>query len=118
MFDDADKFLKIAVGLGVLAAGTGVGYHFGIYLPKIEQEKIERANQKEAQIVREKATKRAKYESCTSIASSSFLSGWEKSCKRLGKGKDCSLPIDLAESWEETLTRDKKRCLDEYRSDI
>lgn len=29
MSDYADKFLKIAVGLGVLAAGVGVGYHYG-----------------------------------------------------------------------------------------
>ncbi len=37
MFDYADKFLKIAVGLGVLAAGAGVGYHYGFRDQKSEQ---------------------------------------------------------------------------------
>jgi hypothetical protein len=118
MFDDADKFLKIAVGLGVLAAGAGIGYHYAVYLPKTEQQKIERAAQKEAQMVAEKEAKSAKYESCTTRALGSFLSGWEKSCKQLGKGKDCSLPIGLAESWEETLKTDKQACLDEFKSGI
>jgi hypothetical protein len=37
MLDYADKFLKIAVGLGVLAAGAGVGYHYGFRDQKSEQ---------------------------------------------------------------------------------
>lgn len=37
MFDDADKFLKIAVGLGVLAAGGGVGYHYVVRTEQAEQ---------------------------------------------------------------------------------
>ncbi len=28
MFEDADKFMKIAVGLGILAAVLGVSYHY------------------------------------------------------------------------------------------
>ena len=34
---DADKFLKVAVGLGVLTARVGVGYQYDIYPPQWEE---------------------------------------------------------------------------------
>ena len=60
MLDDADKFLKIAVGLDILSAGAGVGYHYGIYIPEMEREKISREEQRiaKAQQVEKERQKR------------------------------------------------------------
>ena len=122
MLDYADKFLKIAVGLGVLAAGTGVGYHYGIYLPEIERERVERAEQadrdrRDAALKRE-TTRKERYNACVVDASSYYVADWESACKLAGKGKDCSLVIPTAERLSKRLAADKQRCLDEFKSGI
>lgn len=122
MFDDADKFLKIAVGLGVLAAGAGVGYHYGIYLPEIEREKIERMEniQKEKQdrILKQQTVRKERYDSCKVTASSIYMSGWNSQCKILKRKDSCLLPSSIADSLNSELEMEKKRCLDEFKSGI
>jgi hypothetical protein len=132
MFDDADKFLKIAVGLGVLAAGAGVGYHFGVYIPQIEREKIERMEQaqKEKQerslkqqerLLKQQEARKERYNACNADAFATYELNWASSCKLFGvnnKGKDCSLPSYNADNQNQRLADDKKRCLDEFKSGI
>ena len=129
MFDEADKFLKVTVGLGVLLAGAGIGYHYAIYLPGVEQQKIdmerekirkeEREKQEEQErLAREESRKKLKYEICLDNARSNYDTNWKNDCKRLKRGKDCALPVRLADSWNSEYDKDKKRCLDELKSGV
>lgn len=140
MFDDADTFLKIAVGLGVLAAGAGVGYHYGIYLPEIERQKIERAEQAErdrqtterkkieqaeqAERVRQQSAlvrereRRARYLACYADVLTYHSADWDAACKLVERGKGCSLEISTAERLNERLASEKLRCLEETKSGV
>lgn len=111
MFDDADKFLKIAVGLGVLAAGAGIGYHYGVYLPEIERERMETT-------ASDNAARKERYSACRSAAWDIYSSNWDSNCISLGRKKDCKLPTSAANRWGEEKKQYEKRCLDEFKSGI
>lgn len=118
MFEDADKFLKIAVGLGILAAGFGVGYHYGIYVPLHEREKIAAAE--ESRIERA-ASAKAAYDECLMNAASAYNAGWDADCKINGadkKSAGCSLPSYKAERWNKDLKEAKTTCLDIYKTQL
>lgn len=63
-----DKLLKIAIIVGVLLAGFGVFYRYVIYLPDLEQRRVERERAdreevaRQAEIERIEAAKRAAWE--------------------------------------------------------
>ena len=140
MFDDADKFLKIAVGLGVLAAGGGIGYHYGFYLPELERQKIERAEQaknaeserlakmveraaqakraEQAKLLAQVAEKKADYRSCRLDEMTFYTERWNRECKAVGRGKDCLLPSTTADRLTATYDAGQKRCLDESKLGI
>jgi hypothetical protein len=136
MFDDADQFLKIAVALGVLSAGAGVGYHFGIYLPEFERQKIERAEktekrvqqraeqierQREQRALKIQAERKLRYNYCLISASDNYNINWKNACSIKGvdnKGKNCSLPTSSAEYWGKQYKYEQQRCLDEFKSII
>lgn len=140
MFDDADKFLKIAVGLGVLAAGGGIGYHYGFYLPELERQKIERAEQaknaeserlakmveraaqikrvEQAQLSVEAAERRSRYRSCRLDEAVSYSKEWNLSCTSAGEGKECSLPLTIANRITAKYEAGQRRCLDESKLGI
>lgn len=129
MFDDADRFLKIAVGLGVLAAGGGVGYHYGINLPEIERQKIERADQAERdrrqsaleiknELFQKENKRKRRYEACLADASINYVDSWNSACKLDGKGKECSLLVSSAERLNKRVASAKQVCLEEYKSGI
>lgn len=119
---DADRFLKVAVGLGILTAGVGVGYHYGIYLPQSERLKIERSEriareQKEANDSKE-SKRKERYISCLDLAYENYRDGWEQDCKRNGydnRGPNCSLPKYNADSWNKGYKEDRDQCLDEFK---
>ena len=140
MLDDADKFLKIAVGLGVLAAGGGIGYHYGFYLPELERQKTERAEQaknaeserlaemveraaqakrvEQAQLSLEVGEKKARYMSCRLDEMTFYADRWKRECKAVGRGKDCLLPSTTADRLTATYDAGQKRCLDESKLGI
>jgi hypothetical protein len=118
MLDDADKFLKIAVGLGVLAAGAGLGYHYGVYLPEIEREKMAALEKERAATATANAARKQKYNACLVDAWEIYSSNWDENCKSLGRKKDCKLPTSASNRWDEEKDQYEKRCLDEFKSGI
>ena len=125
MVFDPDKFLKVAVGLGILTAGVGVGYHYGIYLPQSERQKIERSEkvareQQQTTSVRETEQK-DRYNSCLELAEKSFSDGWARDCKVNGqnnRGPNCNLPASSAEYWNKISKDDREQCLAEFKLGI
>lgn len=118
MFEDADKFLKIAVGLGILAAGLGVGYHYGIYIPQHEREQIAAAE--ESRIERATSAKDA-YDICLGKASSEYITNWDGDCALNGVNKKtagCSLADGRAEKWNKNLKEANATCADIYKTQI
>lgn len=122
MVFDADKFLKIAVGLGILMAGSGVGYHFGVYLPQTERMKVERSDRlsRERQEFADakEMERKDRYDSCLQEAGDSYNAGWAGDCKVNGgnnRSARCSLPSDNADRWEKMHKSDQKKCLDEFK---
>lgn len=129
MFDNADKFLKIAVGLGVLAAGGGVGYHYGVFIPEIEREKIAKVEQAQREkqeqslkqqesMLRQGEARKGRYEACVADAFVTYQLYWKQECEINGvnnKGKTCQLPQYSADTVNQFLKGDKQRCLDEFK---
>ena len=125
MFEDADKFLKIAVGLGILAAGFGVGYHYGIYVPQHEREQIAAAEQSKIETAASAkaaaASAKVDYDECVSNAYSAYRNGWNSDCKLSGmdkKSDGCSLPAYQLERWNKYLEDEKANCLDIYKTQL
>lgn len=132
MLDGADKFLKIAVGLGILSAGVGVGYHYGIYIPEMEREKISREEQriakaqqaeseKQSRLIAQKQEAKSNYQSCISASEDVYEGDWEENCKTSGvnnKGKNCSLPSSLAGTLSKRLDERKNRCLEILKEEL
>ena len=118
MFEDADKFLKIAAGIGILAAGLGVGYHYGIYIPQHEQEQIAAAE--ESRIERA-ASAKAAYDICLGNASSEYITNWDGDCALNGANKKtagCALATGRAEKWNKNLKEANATCADIYKTQI
>lgn len=138
MFEDADKFLKIAVGLGVLAAGFGVGYHYAIYIPQHESERIAAEERREREKIaanekreREKiaATEKAEkdkqisakseFDICKANAWADYKANWAAACKINGannQSPECSLPTWLADKKNSDHQDDENICLEIYKS--
>jgi hypothetical protein len=119
---DADKFLKVAVGVGVLMAGSGVGYHFGVYLPQIERMKVERsdrvARERQELADSKERERKARYDSCLQEAIDAYETNWSNACKINGlnnKSADCSLPRDSADRLEKFRKSDEESCLEEFK---
>lgn len=87
-----DKFVKLAIIVGVLLAGVGVFYHFVIYLPELDQKKDERAAQEkravefqQEQLKREAADReqirQATYQECLQGRRANYETNWASACK-------------------------------------
>jgi hypothetical protein len=132
MLDGADRFLKIAVGLGILSAGVGVGYHYGIYIPEMEREKISREEQriaktqqaerdKQNRLIAQKQEAKSNYSSCISASEDVYDGEWIDNCKINGvnnKGKNCTLPSALADTLSKRMIERKNRCLEILKEEI
>ena len=70
MLKHSDAILKLATALGVLLAGAGVGFYYGIFLPS--QDNAEHA--KAAQ---------AEYNDCIGFAEMSYKRRWAGSCQAM-----------------------------------
>ncbi len=132
MLEGADKFLKIAVGLGILSAGAGVGFHYGIYIPEMEREKISREeqrtakaqqveSQKQNRLIAQKREAKINYNSCISDSEDAYKGDWIENCKTSGisnKGENCTLPIALADTLSKNMNERKNRCLDIFTEEL
>lgn len=81
------------------------------YKNKLELDKIER----KAEIDRQKEeTRQNNIDQCTNEAWTSYTNQWNSSCKAKGLKDDCSLPSDLAESYESYRIKSIQNCIDRY----
>ena len=123
MVFDADKFLKVAVGVGILTAGVGVGYHYGIYRPNADRAKVERSERLAREQRQDSESRddlrRERYDRCLQEAQEDYNRGWAADCKSIGinnKKENCFLPEFNVNSWNNILKSDRKTCLDEFKA--
>lgn len=94
MLNRSDAILKICIALGVLLAGSGIGFYYGIFLPSQEirrqtQEITERqaASQARQHALAERAkiasAAQSEYESCMGFAEMAYKQRWSQSCQTL-----------------------------------
>jgi hypothetical protein len=106
-YKDARKFLIVALGIGLLAAGAGLGYYYGIYLPgsnnRIEDEK--------RQI---KEISKIKYQNCIIVANKTFDFDFRLNCNNLYQKNECDLPMNIVNNIENRTDRIRKRCIEEF----
>ena len=76
-------FFKGAAAVGVLAAGLGVGYYFGLYLPGRDHARAEAVAE------------------CVNTANENATKEWESSCKDQKLGKNCRMNILIATALNE-----------------
>jgi hypothetical protein len=116
MFDNADKFLKIAAGLSLLAAGMGIGYHYGIYLPAIEQKRMAVAETVRTNAALKEAKLKSDYSECLIYYEKEHQERWEEVCKIMKKEENCSLPLSAADRLNNKMEAGKKTCLEEFKA--
>jgi hypothetical protein len=76
-----EKLLKVAVILGALLAGVGVFYHYVIFLPSVERQKIERAETEKREAANQEASRQRFYEACKKDARSNYSANWAAACE-------------------------------------
>ena len=111
MFDNPGSFLKIALGAGFLAAGMGLGYYYGVYLPRL-------AERREAIFTTQKQESRTRFDSCLASAYSSYTSNWNDNCKSLKRKEGCALSIYVSNDVEKYRDKSIKLCLDMFKAGI
>jgi hypothetical protein len=116
MFDNADKFLKIAAGLSLFAAGVGIGYHYGIYLPAIEQKRMAVAETVRTNAALKEAKLKSDYTACLIYYENEYQEKWEGVCKRAKKEESCSLPVSVSDRLYNKMEAGKKTCLEEFKA--
>ena len=127
-------FLKIALGLAAILAGSGIGYHYAFYMPRAHEEavKAKAAADFEAQAEKQKAqferaseearkskrlaANREKYKLCLSNAKHALDTSWDFICHKLDMDDDCALPEVSALSLKANKERSEDLCIDEYKA--
>jgi hypothetical protein len=92
MSESTTDWSKGAIAIGVLAAGLGVGYYYGLYLPNRDQS-------------REAATRE-----CLKAVMEQYTIDWESNCRQLKLGKSCKLPQLIANQNEERRHQNSDEC--------
>lgn len=111
-----DKILKLAVAVALVLAGSGVFYHFVIYVPELERARIameaqERAS-RQAQAEQEKrdrelqeSARQANYSNCVAGAEKDYLANWSGACKSQGEQQAAGYRRCMATTLGETFCR-------------
>lgn len=118
MSEDGNKFLKIAVGCGVLAAGLGIGSYFGIYVPQLEREKIAKAEEMRSA---QRTEAREHYNACIDDSQEIYSRGWDRNCNYVGidhKTSRCQLPASHADDLNRQNEVRKQRCLEIFKAEM
>jgi len=92
MGDSNGMWFKGAIGIGVLAAGLGVGFYFGIYLPSRDQ------------------ARGAAVTECKKAVDDQYTKDWEGSCERLKLGKNCKLPMLIGNAVDDRRRQSVDEC--------
>lgn len=95
MASKADTVLKLSLAAAVLIAGSGVGWYYGVVLPRqAAREEAREGAEREAELSRQKAAQRAEaeakqrqesaqleYQDCLNFAELSYKERWTASCR-------------------------------------
>lgn len=86
LIEKSDDVLKLAVAAGILSAGIGVGYYYGLHLPgrdeRVQLEETERRREARASEEQAQERRQESYRSCMVSAEADYSSRWDASCKR------------------------------------
>ena len=127
-----DKAIKFAIIVGVLLAGSGVFYHYMIFLPDLEQRKVERelaerqeaaqraTQERQEAAVRDyqelaeaqnrKIEREIAYNNCLGNANKNYIALWASECIAQAKNdserfENCILDPNLTRQYCESLWR-------------
>lgn len=111
--------LAYSISASFLIVALSVAYYFIFYIPKQNDLKIRREEDKIEQEKKDaekvKLNKELDYHGCLARASGSYTSWWNDSCKGRGLEDDCRLPSYEADTINESLQKEKDRCLKIYQ---
>lgn len=79
-----DQVLRNALIAGALLAGGGVFYHYGIFLPRVEEQKRSDIREKEA-------NRKQVYSDCMEQARSQYDSSWAAACQSVAESSAMEL---------------------------
>lgn len=98
MLDRAEAILKLCAALGLLIAGSGVGYYYGIFLPNHAEVQAERRRSEaaaaeqarrdaEARVLAEQSRRqqaaKVEYQDCLNFAELDYKNRWAASCRTM-----------------------------------
>lgn len=135
-------FKKLIIGVlvfSVLLMALSFVYYYTYFLPQkesmrlkyekeVEIKQIELERQKQEQLEkqleedrreRERVRERREYllEQCLEQAYDVYITGWNRDCEDRGLEKECGLPSNLAERWDELHQEDRDDCFKKYPPD-
>lgn len=108
---NADAFLKITAGLALVSIGGGIGFYYGIHLPRLTEKK-EIIKERDAQ------SRRDRYNVCISVADQQHSSHWDSECELLKQSEDCALPPYASSRVERFREEAKERCMEEFKAGV
>jgi hypothetical protein len=86
-----EKLVKLAVVLGALLAGVGVFYHYVIFLPGVERQKVEREEAAKREAASKEASKQIFYEARKKDAESNYSANWAAACEDVARTETMQL---------------------------
>lgn len=105
----AEKIINSAKSLNLTKVAVLIAGAFILYV--VYYTFIMLPEKKLAQAKAETERKESKMRICMMIASNDYDTSWESNCDMLNRGKDCALPVYLADDLNEVLKDDKDRCV-------
>lgn len=78
-----EEMLKIAVILGSLLIGFGVFYHYVIFLPSVENRKMQQAEKEKRESAEQANQRQLTYLTCMSAVGQDYDVNWATSCKNV-----------------------------------
>ena len=107
--------LDNAVKICIIIASLSVAYYFVYYLPHKENEAREQQKHETAYLQKTAEENQKKLDECLLLASLTYSQTFEGHCKKLGRAKDCLLPMQVAKAYEEGYNNDKEECFRKYK---
>lgn len=102
------------VAISFLVIALSIGYYFMMFLPKIEQDKLNQLTQAQSQAQIAKETNKSMLTACLADAYTTYINGWNSLCHSLGKDDKCLLYKDQADNRDRAYTEIKDECFKQY----
>lgn len=80
-----EKLVKFGVVLGALLAGLGVFYHYVIFLPSVERQKVKQEEAEKREAASKEASRQIFYETCKKNANSNYSANWASACEDVAR---------------------------------